>query len=206
MMQEGWLVISRWWRGSENNSWNNFPTNNQTLHLVLGNDDEANYWIDLRLRIATLAITAVCHSVSQSITLCDIIFMLYILWLDLILYIILNIFNMVGFNSVQNSGKWLDYSVKNNLKKLLFATRVFLILLAFKEKVIKTKSKMLRSIWPEKSVMITGSRVWEIFLKVSYEGCKGRFFSRWCKGLAILLNKMKNWLLFLLGSGGISKT
>ena len=32
---------------------------------------------------------------------------------------------MVGFNI----GKWLDYSVKNNLKTLLFATREYLILL-----------------------------------------------------------------------------
>ena len=35
---------------------------------------------------------------------------------------------MVGFNSVQNIGKWLDFSVENNVKTLLFATREFLIL------------------------------------------------------------------------------
>ena len=40
-----------------------------------------------------------------------------------------NIFSMVGFKSMQNIGKWLDYSVKNNLETLLFATREFLILL-----------------------------------------------------------------------------
>ena len=33
---------------------------------------------------------------------------------------------MVEFNSVQNSGKWLDFSVKNNLKTILFATREFI--------------------------------------------------------------------------------
>ena len=38
---------------------------------------------------------------------------------------------MVGFNSVQNSGKWLDFSVKINQKTLLFATREFLIFLVF---------------------------------------------------------------------------
>ena len=40
-----------------------------------------------------------------------------------------NTFSMVGFKSMQNIGKWLDYSVKNNLETLLFATREFLILL-----------------------------------------------------------------------------
>ena len=35
---------------------------------------------------------------------------------------------MVGFNSVQNNEKWLDFSVKNNQKTFLFATREFLIL------------------------------------------------------------------------------
>ena len=35
---------------------------------------------------------------------------------------------MVGFNSVPNSGKWLDYLIKNNSRTLLFATREFLIL------------------------------------------------------------------------------
>ena len=35
---------------------------------------------------------------------------------------------MVRFNSVQNSEKWLDFSVENNQKTLLFATREFLIL------------------------------------------------------------------------------
>ena len=36
---------------------------------------------------------------------------------------------MVGFNTVENTGKWLDYSVKNNYKTLLFATRGFPTLL-----------------------------------------------------------------------------
>ena len=36
---------------------------------------------------------------------------------------------MAGFNLVQNSGKWLDFSVINNLKTLIFATRESLILL-----------------------------------------------------------------------------
>ena len=36
---------------------------------------------------------------SYSLTLCDIIFILYIIWLDLIQFIIWNIFKMVGFNS-----------------------------------------------------------------------------------------------------------
>ena len=53
-------------------------------------------------------------SVSLSVPSCDNIFILYSACLDLILYIIRNIFNMVGFNSVHNSGKWLDFSVKNN--------------------------------------------------------------------------------------------
>ena len=35
---------------------------------------------------------------------------------------------MVGFNSVQNSGKWLDFSVKRNRKTLIFATREGLIM------------------------------------------------------------------------------
>ena len=39
---------------------------------------------------------------------------------------------MVGFNSVQNSGKWLDFSVKNNLETLPFATREFPILFSLK--------------------------------------------------------------------------
>ena len=43
------------------------------------------------LRIASLAITAVSQSLTN--------------WY---------IFNIVGFNSVQNWGKWLDFSVKNN--------------------------------------------------------------------------------------------
>ena len=38
---------------------------------------------------------------------------------------------MVGFKSAQNRGKWLDFSVKNNEKSLLFATREFLILFSF---------------------------------------------------------------------------
>ena len=38
---------------------------------------------------------------------------------------------MVGFNSVQNSGKWMNFSVKNNKKTLLFVTREFLILLKY---------------------------------------------------------------------------
>ena len=32
------------------------------------------------------------------------------MWLDLIQYIVWNIFSKVGFNSVQNTGKWLDFS------------------------------------------------------------------------------------------------
>ena len=36
---------------------------------------------------------------------------------------------MVGFNQVKNCRKWLDFSVKNNLKTLLYATRAFLSLL-----------------------------------------------------------------------------
>ena len=43
---------------------------------------------------------------------------------------------MVGFNSVQNRGKWLDFSIKNSLKTLLFATREFLILLLDNDEVI----------------------------------------------------------------------
>ena len=48
-------------------------------------------------------------SVSHSVILCDIIFILNIIWLDLIQYTFWNIFNMVGFNSVENSGKWQDF-------------------------------------------------------------------------------------------------
>ena len=77
-------------------------------------------------------------SVGWSVPSCDNIFILYSAWLDLILYIIRNIFNMVGFNSVHNSGKWLDFSVKNNQKTLLFATRGFSTLFILQSIKIKT--------------------------------------------------------------------
>ena len=52
------------------------------------------------------------QSVSNSVTLCAIIFILNIIWLDLIQYIIWNIFNMVEFNLVQNvENGWI--SIKN---------------------------------------------------------------------------------------------
>ena len=37
------------------------------------------------------------------------------MWLDLIQYIVWNIFSKVGFNSVQNTGKWLDFSFFHTL-------------------------------------------------------------------------------------------
>ena len=39
---------------------------------------------------------------------------------------------MDGFNSVQNKGKWLDFSAKNNQKTLLFATVGFPNFFSFK--------------------------------------------------------------------------
>ena len=60
---------------------------------------------------------AVGHSTAWHVMMflvSNIILILYIIWLDLNQYIIWNIFNVFWFHTVQNSRKWLDFSVKNN--------------------------------------------------------------------------------------------
>ena len=63
-----------------------------------------------------LAILAVSQSVSKSLTLCNIIFIvLHIIWLDLIQYIVWNIFNMVGSNSMKKK-QWKIVGLNNSMR------------------------------------------------------------------------------------------